>query len=226
MGTYNCLIWAGFAAGGPDVLALIAAEVKMPRKTLGLLLNVPISEYTCSILVVFFLNCLIASNDPSLVKSLKSSTVSPWTLGIQNVGVRGLGLVVNGAVLTSAFSCGNAFFFLGTRSLYSASLAGYIPRFFSKCLKSGVPINCVIFTGVVSLISYLNVSQSTGVVFNWFVNLATTGLLCSYICMWLAYFKFRKAYVVQTGKQMKKGEYPYYLAPKFIHPYFTYFGFH
>ena len=54
-GTYNCLIWAGFAAGGPDVLALIAAEVKMPRKTLGLLLNVPISEYTCSILVVFFL---------------------------------------------------------------------------------------------------------------------------------------------------------------------------
>ena len=159
------------------------------------------------------------------MKSLKSSTVSPWTLGIQNVGVRGLGLVVNGAVLTSAFSCGNAFFFLGTRSLYSASLAGYIPRFFSKCLKSGVPINCVIFTGVVSLISYLNVSQSTGVVFNWFVNLATTGLLCSYICMWLAYFKFRKAYVVQTGKQMKKGEYPYYLAPKFIHPYFTYFGF-
>ena len=138
------------------------------------------------------------------MKSLKSSTVSPWTLGIQNVGVRGLGLVVNGAVLTSAFSCGNAFFFLGTRSLYSASLAGYIPRFFSKCLKSGVPINCVIFTGVVSLISYLNVSQSTGVVFNWFVNLATTGLLCSYICMWLAYFKFRKAYVVQTGKQMKK----------------------
>ena len=55
LGTYNCLIWAGFAAGGPDVLALIAAEVKMPRKTLGLLLNVPISEYTCSILVVFFL---------------------------------------------------------------------------------------------------------------------------------------------------------------------------
>ena len=46
------------------------------------------------------------------MKSLKSSTVSPWTLGIQNVGVRGLGLVVNGAVLTSAFSCGNAFSFL------------------------------------------------------------------------------------------------------------------
>lgn len=226
LGTYNCLIWAGFAAGGPDVLALIAAEVKMPRKNIGIVAKRSyIRIYLFYLGGIFFLNCLIASNDPSLVKSLKSSTVSPWTLGIQNVGVRGLGLVVNGAVLTSAFSCGNAFFFLGTRSLYSASLAGYIPRFFSKCLKSGVPINCVIFTGVVSLISYLNVSQSTGVVFNWFVNLATTGLLCSYICMWLAYFKFRKAYVVQTGKQMKKGEYPYYLAPKFIHPYFTYFGF-
>ena len=90
--------------------------------------------------------------------------------------------------------------------------------------KSGVPINCVIFTGVVSLISYLNVSQSTGVVFNWFVNLATTGyyVLIS-VCGSL--ISNLEKHMFQTGKQMKKGEYPYYLAPKFIHPYFTYFWF-
>ncbi|EMG46657.1 prnB Proline-specific permease [Candida maltosa Xu316] len=226
LGLYNCLIWAGFAAGGPDVLALIAGEVKLPRKNIGIAAKRSyIRIYLFYLGGIFFLNCLIASNDPALVASLHSSTVSPWTLGMQNVGVRGLASVVNGAVLTSAFSCGNAFFFLATRSLYSASLGGYVPRIFSKCLNSGVPIYCVLFTALVSLISYLSIGESTGVVFNWFINLATTGLLCSYICMWLAYFKFRKAYVAQTGQALKKGEYKYYLAPRLIHPYFTYLGF-
>ncbi|EGW34890.1 uncharacterized protein SPAPADRAFT_131915 [Spathaspora passalidarum NRRL Y-27907] len=229
LGFWNVLIYAAFACGGPDLLALCASEMKMPRKSVGIAAKRSyIRIYLFYFGGIFFLNSLCASNDPTLLHAIDTNAVgaaaSPWVIGIKNVGVRGLDSVVNVCILASAWSCGNGFFYGATRCAYSAALAGYLPRFFSKCLPNGAPIYCVIASVLVGLLSFLSVSNSTATVFNWFVNLATTGLLCTYLCIWWCYFKFKKVYPKQTGVQFKKDEYNYYLAPKLIHPYFTYFG--
>lgn len=115
-------------------------------------------------------------------------------------------------------------FYCSTRSLYSASLAGYLPRFLSKCLKNGSPVYCVLVTFAVSLVAYLNVNEDGMVVFNWFVNLCATGLLLAYICMWWSYFQFRRAWEAQHKTKMRNPEYPYFTGPKWLHPVLTYLG--
>ncbi|RLV92120.1 Proline-specific permease [Spathaspora sp. JA1] len=229
LGFWKVLIYAAFACGGPDLLALCSSEMKSPRKSVGIAAKRSyIRIYLFYFGGIFFLNSLTASNDPNLLLAIETKAVgaaaSPWVVGIKNVGVHGLDSLVNACVLTSVWSCGNGFFYGATRCAYSASLAGYLPRFFSKCLPNGSPIFCVIGSVLVGLLAFLNISNSTQTVFDWFINLATTGMLCTYFSIWICYFKFKRAYVKQTGIEFKKGEYKYYMAPKFIHPYFTYLG--
>ncbi|KAI5967052.1 PUT4 [Candida theae] len=230
LGWWNALLWAAFAAGGPDNLALLAGEVHRPRKTIASAAKrTYLRIYLFYIGGIFFLNCLISSINPKLVESLtsgaQSSAGSPWVIGIEQVGVKGLASVINAAILSSAFSCGNAFFYCSTRSIYSAALAGYVPKFFAKCMPNGSPIYCVAATFAVSLLALLNVNQASSNVFNWFVNLATTGLLLAYICMWWFYIGFRRAWERQHGTTMKSRSYPYYLMAGWMHPIITYVGF-
>lgn len=230
LGWWNALLWAAFAAGGPDTLALIAGEVQRPRKTISSAAKrTYIRIYLFYIGGIFFLNCLISSVNPRLIELLttgaQSSAGSPWVIGIEQVGVKGLASLINAAILSSAFSCGNAFFYCSTRSIYSAALAGYLPKFFAKCLRNGSPVYCVGSTFVVSLLAYLNVNEASSNVFNWFVNLATTGLLLAYICMWWSYFGFRRAWEQQNGTIMDSPQYPYYLFARWMHPVITYSGF-
>jgi len=178
---------------------------------------------------VFFMNCLCSAVNPSLVSALADEAgssgvlASPWVIGIKDVGVHGLDSLVNALVMSSAWSCGNAFFYGATRCAYSASLAGYLPRFFSKCLKNGCPIYCVLGTLLVACLSFLCVNNSSMTVFYWFINLATSGIVCAFVCLWLCYFKFRKALIV-NGIDIKSSQYEGWKAPKVVHPFLSYLG--
>lgn len=226
LGLWNVLIYAAFACGGPDLLAVISGEVTHPRKVIPLAgRRAYIRIYLFYFGGIFFMNTLCASNNEALVAASAAgkagAAASPWVIGIQLVGVHGVSDLVNAVIMTAAWSCGNGFVYGAIRSTYSASLAGYLPRFFSKCLKNGAPIYCVILTVAVGGLAYLSVSKSTATVFNWFVNLATTGLLCTYLVIWACYFQFRRALDAQ-GLSYKDDM--YFHAPRFVHPMMTYFG--
>lgn len=227
LGWWNVLIYAAFACGGPDILGMIAGEVSQPRKVIPMAgRRAYIRIYLFYFGGIFFMNSLCASNDPALVAASATGQVgaaaSPWVIGVKNVGVTGLDSLVNAVIMSAAWSCGNGFCYAATRCAYSASLAGYLPRFFSKCLKNGAPIYCVIGALLIACLSFLSISSSTAQVFNWFINLATTGLLCTYFVLWLCYFKFRRALDAQ-GFDYKKDT--YYQPPFFCQPYMSYFGF-
>lgn len=228
LGWWNVLIYAAFACGGPDLLAMVAGEIESPRINIGKAAKRSyIRIYLFYFGGIFFMNTLCASNNPDLLaaKALGAAgaAASPWVIGVKSVGVSGLDSLVNAIVMTSAWSCGNGFCYAATRCAYSASLAGYLPRFFSKCLKNGAPIYCVVGSVLIGMLSFLSVGRSTAEVFNWFINLATTGILCTYLCIWWCYFKFRSAMKAQ-GNPVESPDYSYYKVPKFIHPYMTYFG--
>ncbi|KAK6464819.1 proline-specific permease [Scheffersomyces coipomensis] len=228
LGWWNVLIYAAFSCGGPDLLALVSGEMRNPRKNVALASRrAYIRIYLFYFGGIFFMNTLCSSINPTLLAAAVNGSVgaaaSPWVIGIKEVGVHGLDSLVNALIMSSVFSCGNAFFYGSTRTAYSAALAGYLPRVFSRCLKNGCPIYCVVLTSLISCLAFLSISNSTAVVFNWFINLATTGLLCAYICMWLSYFKFRRGLKAQ-GIDINSDSYPYFRATKFIMP-LAYFGF-
>ena len=79
--------------------------------------------------------------------------------------------VVNAMVLTAAFCAGNSYVYCTSRSLFELALEGKAPKFLTRCTRNGVPIYCVLVVLLISLLSFLQVSNGASVVLSWFVNL-------------------------------------------------------
>ncbi|CAH6720154.1 probable lysine/arginine permease Can2p [[Candida] jaroonii] len=226
LGFWKVMVYAAFSCGGPDLLGMIAGEVSRPRTVIPMAgRRAYIRIYIFYLGGLFFMASLCASNDPGLLAAKSGGAVgaaaSPWVIGINNVGVHGLDSLVNVVIALSAWSCGNGFMYGATRTAYAASLAGYLPRFFSKCLRNGCPIYSVVGSILIACIAFLSVNNSTGVVFNWLVNLSTTGILVTYLCMWWCYFKFKAAFKAQGFSEETDS---YFRPSFFVHPYMTYFS--
>lgn len=144
-----------------------------------------------------------AAPDSELVEKLalggNGSAISPWVIGLQSHGVNGLANLVNALVLTSAWSCGNAYVYSATRTLYALALNNKAPAIFKKCNKAGVPIMALAVVAAISCLTFLNASNSTTTVLNWFINLATVSFLLVYMVIFYTYICFRRAYIAQQG---------------------------
>jgi amino acid transporter len=125
------------------------------------------------------------------------ASASPFVLGIQQVGIPVLNHIINGAILTSAWSAGNSFLYSGSRILYSLALKGQAPPIFRRTNRKGVPYVAVLSTWAVGLLAFLNVSNSGATVFQWFVNISTISGYIAWIVVLITYIRFRKAMVFQ-----------------------------
>lgn len=226
LGFWHVMIYAAFSCGGPDMLGMVSGEISQPRKNIVMAAKrTYIRIFLFYIGGIFFMNTMCASNNEDLIAASESgkggAAASPWVIGIKSVGVHGLDSVVNAVVMTSAWSCGNGFTYSATRSAYSASLGGYLPKIFSYCLKSGCPIVSVAFALLIGCLSYMTVSKTSATVLTWFINLATTGLLCTYVVMWMCYFKFKRAVLVQPCDWSDP---KYYKVNRFVYPWASYWG--
>ena len=182
----------------PELITACASEAEHPRVNLPKATN----RFIYRMIVFYVLGSLtigviVASNDPRLLGALSqgSSTAaaSPFVIGIQNAGIPVLNHIINAAILSSAYSCGNSQFFSATRTLHSMAIRGEVPRLFGRTNRWGVPYYAVTLTALISLVSYLNVSNSSSVVFTWLTNISTVSGFISWIFIGIIYLRFRKA---------------------------------
>jgi len=224
LGFWRIFIYAAFACGGPDVVMMTSAEVQNPR--------VVIPRATKKIyfrLGLFYivgtlaLGTLCPDDDPTLLRSLSSgatgSAASPWVIGLKSHGVNGLANLVNAIVLSSAWSCGNAYVYSSSRTLYALAVNGKAPAIFKKCLSNGVPVYALAAVAAVSCLSFLNVTTSTNTVLGWFINLASVSFMITYMIIFVTYIKFRAAVVKQVGYASL-----YFRTPLGLQPYVSYFS--
>jgi amino acid transporter len=187
----------------PEMVIVTTGEMVNPRR------NLPrtVSRFFWRIMVFYIggalaISVICPSDDPRLTdggeifsslinKKLRDITnattgsgahSSPFVVGIKRAGIKGLDSVVNAVILTSAWSSGNAYLYLSSRSLYSLSVAGQAPAIFKKCLPNGLPYVAVGTSSLFSLLAYMNVSSDGSQVFTWLVNLTNTGTFISWIC--------------------------------------------
>ncbi|CAG9947778.1 unnamed protein product [Clonostachys rosea f. rosea IK726] len=182
----------------PEMLVFCCGEMKSPRR------NLPRAAKSFIIrILVFYIGSVIAigvicpSNEKELTNGTSGAGSSPFVLGIKRAGIKGLDSVINAAILTSAWSAGNAFIFQSSRSLYSMALNGQAPKIFTKCTKKGVPYVAVLASSAFSLLAYLNVNSKAGEVFSWFVNLVNTAAFISWICCAITSIRFQSAFAAQ-----------------------------
>jgi amino acid transporter len=88
--------------------------------------------------------------------------------------------------------------YTGSRYLFGVAQNGQAPKIFLKCSKKGIPYYCVAITAAISLITYMSVSTGAGKVFGWFQNLVTVAQLLTWICIIIAYLRFRSALIAQN----------------------------
>jgi amino acid transporter len=190
---WTAFIRAGFSfITSPELIGLAAGETVAPRR------NIPkAARRFLARLAVFYgvssliVGALVPYTDPRLLSPESNANASPWVIGIQNAGIGGLNHVINAAILTSAWSAGNAFLYSGSRVLYSMAATGQAPRIFARTTRRGVPYAAVLATWSVGLFAYLNVSENGAQVFLWFMNVSTISGFIAWIVVMITYLRFR-----------------------------------
>lgn len=179
---------------GPEMVISMVGEMRNPRK------NLPrASRQYFGRLVVFYILGAVAigatciSTSEGLISGQGNANASPWVIAIRNASIPILPSIINAGILTSAWSAGNAYLYLSSRSLYSLSLAGNAPKVFTRCTRYGLPIYAVAASSCFTLLSYLSVSSQAGQVFNWFVSLTNTSGYTSWAVCCVILLRFRKA---------------------------------
>lgn len=176
LGFLQCLIQASFTIAGPDYVSMAAGEAENPRTTMPRAFNSVVWRlmgfFICGSLAV---GINVPYNDPELADAFNSgrpgAAASPYVVAMNRLGIRVLPHIVNAAVLSAAFSAGNSYVYCASRSLYGLALEGKAPRFLTRVNRKGVPIYCVLVVLMISLLSFLQVSNSSAVVLNWFISL-------------------------------------------------------
>jgi len=192
--------WTAFVRAGfsfivtPELIGLAAGEAVAPRRNIPkaarrFLWRLAVFYGVSSLLV----GCIVPSDDEDLLRATGNASASPWVIGMQRAGIRGLNHVINAAILTSAWSAGNAFVYSGSRILYGLSITGQAPRLFSKTTRRGVPWAAVLATWLVGCLAYLNVSNTGAQVFLWFSNLTTVSGFIAWVVVMITYLRFRAA---------------------------------
>jgi amino acid transporter len=121
------------------------------------------------------------------------AAASPYVVAMQRLKITVLPDIVNAMVLASAFSAGNSYVYCASRSLYGMALEGKAPRVLTKCNKAGVPVYCVLITLAIALLSFLQVSNNSAVVLQWFVNLVTASQLLNFCFMSYTFICWKRA---------------------------------
>ncbi|KAK2626768.1 hypothetical protein QTJ16_003943 [Diplocarpon rosae] len=182
----------------PELLVVTGGEMKNPRY------NLPKAAKRYFMrLVFFYIGCVLAigvicpSDDERLTSGGVGAGSSAFVVGIADAGIKTLDHIINAVIITSAWSSGNSFLYMSSRSLFSLAVAGNAPKIFTKCTSKGVPYMAIAASSLFCGLAYLNVASSGAKVFNWFVNLTNTSGFISWICCCITFLRFRKACDVQ-----------------------------
>ncbi|KAF8635513.1 hypothetical protein AX17_003903 [Amanita inopinata Kibby_2008] len=202
LGFLACLIQASFTIAGPDYVSMTAGEAQFPRTTLpGAFRSVFVRLTTFFVLGSLCVGIVVPYSDPNLLNAISNAKPgagsSPYVIAMENLHIRVLPHIVNALVMTSVFSAGNSYVYCASRTLYGLALERKMPRFLTTCTRSGVPVYCVAITLAISMLAFLQVSNNSAVVLQWFVNLVTASQVLNYAIISFTYLRFYRALKAQ-----------------------------
>ncbi|KAL9038846.1 MAG: hypothetical protein Q9214_005120 [Letrouitia sp. 1 TL-2023] len=198
LGFLQCVIQASFTVAGPDYVSMAAGEAENPRVVMPRAYNKVFGR----LMAFFVLGSLcvginVPFNDQELSdafeKGLPGAAASPYVVAMNRLKIRILPDIVNAMVLSAAFSAGNSYVYCASRSLFGLALENKAPRILTRCTRNGVPIYCVGIVLLISLLSFLQVSNGSAKVLSWFVSLVTASQLINFSVMSFSYIRFKKA---------------------------------
>lgn len=196
LGFWKVFIQATFAYGGSEMVVVASGETENPRRNIPKAVRRVFWRIAIFyVLSIFLVGMCVSSADARLLNAISSNSPganqSPFVIAIENAGIKVLPGIINGVVLSSAWSAGNSFFYGSTRVLYAAALDGKTPAIL-KYEKFGVPYACVGMTTALGCLSYLNLNNQSNEVFFWISNLSAVSTLIVWASVSYTYLCFYK----------------------------------
>ncbi|KAL6454378.1 LYP1 Lysine-specific permease [Candida maltosa Xu316] len=219
----SSLVTACFTFQSIESVAICSGEIKDVHKNLPKAIRYVVMRIIfCYIFSLFLLTLMIPCNDPRLIGDDDNGILSsPFLIGLINLGVNSSSYLLNFfnfIILISMISAANSNIYFGSRCLISMVEEDYFPEFFGKTTSSGVPVNAVLLTSSIGLISLLSKFKTVDVFFQLLINLCSTSGLLMWLFISISYLQFRKALVYNSIDHQKL----YYVA-SFPMQFFSYF---
>lgn len=192
VGFLQACVLASFAfVLAPEQLIVTSGEMQSPRHNLPKAAR----RYFWRLMILFIpivigIGVVCPHDHPGLTSSGTAS--SPFVIAIGMAGISTLDSIVNGLIIASAATAGNAFLYQSSRNLYSLAVSGNAPAIFRRCNRWGLPYMAVAASSLFSLLAYLSLSSTSLLVFNWLISLTNTSGYISWVCCGIIYHRFRK----------------------------------
>ncbi|KAF7909391.1 uncharacterized protein EAF01_003109 [Botrytis porri] len=197
---FSAFINASFSYIGVETVVVAAAETENPHKSIPK----AVKRVTYRILFFYVLGTLligmiIPSNDPALVSGTGNANSSPFVIAIKNAGISVLPSIVNACILTSAWSAGNSYCYIGARMIVAMAVDRQAPQCFAKVNRWGVPYLAVVVSFAFGPLAYLSLgSGGAAQAFTWLLNLSTVAGLLAWMTLCICYIRYHHACIAQS----------------------------
>ncbi|WNS78126.1 amino acid permease [Domibacillus sp. DTU_2020_1001157_1_SI_ALB_TIR_016] len=202
------MIAVNFSFQGTELIGIAAGESENPEKTIPKSIKQSVwRTLVFFVLSIFVLAGLIPSDQAGV-------TESPFVLVLDSIGIPYAADIMNFVILTALLSVGNSGLYAASRMLYSLSKEGMAAPALARVNKKGIPMNSLILTLGIALLSLLSGFFAEETVFLWLLSIAGLGAQVGWISITASQIAFRRKYVREGGNvadlKFKAPLYPFF----------------
>ncbi|WP_391559155.1 amino acid permease [Robertmurraya sp.] len=188
------MIAVNFSFQGTELIGIAAGESENPETTIPR----SIKQTVWRTLVFFVLAIFVVAG---LIPMEKAGVIeSPFVVVFDSIGIPYAADIMNFVILTALLSVGNSGLYAATRMLYAMSKEKMASPVLTKVNKKGVPMNALILTMGISLLSLLSGFFAAETVFVWLLSIAGLGAQVGWISITASQIAFRRKYIRDGGK--------------------------
>lgn len=188
------MIAVNFSFQGTELIGIAAGESENPEKTIPK----SIKQTVWRTLVFFVLAIFVVAG---LIPMEKAGVIeSPFVVVFDSIGIPFAADIMNFVILTALLSVGNSGLYAATRMLYAMSKEKMASPVLTKVNKNGVPMNALILTMGISLLSLLSGFFAAETVFVWLLSIAGLGAQVGWISITASQIAFRRKFIRDGGK--------------------------
>lgn len=216
---WSVFIQAAYSFLGTEAVALAAAEVKNPQK------SVPRAVKGVFYRLLFFyltgavaIGLIVPFDEAKLLGGTGNASSSPFVIAIDRAKIKVLPDIINFVVLLSAYSAISSEVYSGSRILHGLVKDKMAPEIFGRLTSGGLPRNALIASVLPGLLAYMSLAEKSSTLFMWLVQLSAMTGIFTWWSICLTYIRFHQGLKAQGVDRSTFA----YVAP--FQPYLSYYG--
>lgn len=208
------LVLAAVMYSGTEAVAITAGESRNPKRDLPKALKQTFYRILIVYVgMIFFVGLIVPSNSEALLSATSKSGASPFTIALERASWSGAGNLINAIIVVTLLSSINSAIYIASRTICAQAKAGRAPAFLAKTTSTGVPVYAILFTNLFGLIALLNISETSGEVFTYLLDISGAAAFIAWAFIGLTHVRMRNAMKAQgiplTELPFRAVGYPY-----------------